>query len=238
MTFSFGQSAPFSSALFADAFGMMHKEAERDVCRLLDAGAEFFSISDDKEVLTQGIGIPFSVEGRWLLYLYALATVPAARGKGLLRTLLREVAEGAGAAGYSALTLLPATPALAEAYGRMGFTERYPAGGAAVLRTGADLSLTLEQGLSASNAEHDAALYPALGRHLSPELFSFTLSTLGDAVLPFRLDEGYALLARDDRTHALAVSGEIAVREKGAHAFLLFPLRGRAPRRLPEPMPR
>ncbi len=239
MTFSFGPNAPYSTSLSAEAFGMPLAEAEADFAALLAAGAQPFSIHEAGAVLSEGIGIPFSVEGRWLLYLYALATERAARGRGLLRTLLKEVAEGAAGAGYSALTLLPATVALAGAYGRMGFTERYFAGGAPVIRTGEDLFLKIQGDLPVEEADR-GVLYRALGRHLSPALFDFTLSTLGGAILPARMgDAGYALLLRDDPTRALSASEDVAceVDREGA-AFLLCPLRGRPPRRLPEPMPR
>ncbi len=239
MTFSFGPSAPFSVELFSDAFGMSYGEAEADFRTLLEAGAQPFSIRDEGTVLSQGIGIPFSVEGRWLLYLYALATARAARGRGLLRTLLGEVAESAAGAGYSALTLLPASEALSEAYGRMGFKERYFAGGAPVIKTGDDLFLRIGGNFPMEKAE-GSALYRALGRHLSPALFDFTLSTLGEHVAAFHLgEEGYALLSPEDSTCALAVSEGMSARERdGGAAFLLLPLRGRPPRRLPEPMPR
>lgn len=238
MIFSFGPNAPFRASLFSEAFGVPLAEAEADRSALLAAGAQPFSIHEGGEVLSQGIGIPFSVEGRWLLYLYALATAPASRGRGLLRTLLREVAEAARDAGYSALSLLPATASLAEAYGRMGFTEAYPAGGAPVISSSEDLALSLTEELP-TRRTGGSPLYRALGRHLSPALFAFTLTTLKEQLCPFRICDRFALLHRRDRTRALCISEEVASDERSAPAFfLLYPLRGRPPRALPEPMPR
>ena len=96
-------------------------------------------------MLSQGVGIKIDTDRGALLYLYALTTDHAARGQGLLRTLLKEIAVMAEKRGFIGLCLLPADDALRCAYRRMGFTTECPAGGAPLITVFADLALHLEE---------------------------------------------------------------------------------------------
>ena len=239
-----GKEAPFSAALYAEAFGGTEEEARADLDALRRADARPFSLSREGEVLSQGIGIPFWADGaKPVLYLYALATAAPARGQGLMRTLLREVAERYGESTYSCLCLLPASEALTAAYGRMGFSERRPAGGAAALRAEDDFSLRFGSLPDFEPCSLEEMRAP-LGMALSRELFAYAATSLGDRVMPTRIKAPfgyeYALLYRDDPHLALAVTDGLkdSVTRQGAHDFLLLPLRRELPASIPEPLPR
>ena len=239
-----GKEAPFSAALYAEAFGGTEEEARADLDALRRAGAQPFSLSREGEVLSQGIGIPLWADGaKPMLYLYALATAASARGQGLMRTLLREVAERYGESAYAALCLLPASEQLAAAYGRMGFSERRPAGGAAILRSADDFSLRFGSLPDFEPCPFEEMRVP-LGMVLSRELSAYAAASLGDRVMPVRIKAPfgyeYALLYRDDPHLALAVTNGLkdSMTRQGAHDFLLFPLRRELPGSIPEPLPR
>lgn len=59
--------------------------------------------------------------GRKLAYLYAIATHPEHRGKGLCRTLVENTKQFLTAAGYHGALLVPEDEGLAAMYGKMGF---------------------------------------------------------------------------------------------------------------------
>ncbi len=241
MTFALGENAPFSVPLYAEAFGIEETEAEADISALLSAGGAFpFSLSEGGRVLSQGISIPFWADGAVpVSYLYALATDLASRGQGLLRTLIRETAERARQSAYTALCLLPADKALADAYRRMGFSEERPAGGAAILGGTADLSLRFDAPPTFVPSSADELRIP-LGNALPKRLFSYAVSSLGDGVMPCRIGEEYAILLREDPRYALAVTDGLSASVRRIHgdSYLLMPLAGSLPKTIPEPLPR
>ena len=57
-----------------------------------------------------------------LAYVYAVATDPAYRGRGLCRTLMAETMEVLKNSGYSGVVLVPQKPGLINMYAGMGFT--------------------------------------------------------------------------------------------------------------------
>lgn len=61
------------------------------------------------------------LEGARLAYLYAVATDPACRGRGLCRELMADTMERLKAAGYRGAVLVPQEPWLIEMYKGMGF---------------------------------------------------------------------------------------------------------------------
>lgn len=230
------ESRMLSPRLYAEGFSLPLDEAKNDLRRLSHAGALPLSLSCEGSVLSQGFGIPINTENGAVLYLYALTTAPAARGQGLLRTLLRESAVMARAKGFSALCLIPADATLAHAYRRMGFTEELFAGGAPHIETPADLAIRLDLAACPIGAEEHEALYGALGQHMTREMFDFTLSTLAPAVLPMKAEEGYALALADDPRYALAAS--FPTHRARPHTLLTAPLCGRLPDGIFEPLPR
>lgn len=239
-----GQEAPLSAALYAEAFGGTVGEAEAELSALLAADAHPFSLSREGEVLSQGIGIPLWADGAMpVLYLYALVTAPSARGQGLMRTLLREVAARYGKSAYTALCLLPASEQLAAAYGRMGFRERRSAGGAATLRSEDDFSLRFASLPDFEPCSFEETRVP-LGMALHRELFAYATASLGERVIAARIQRPYgyeyALLFRDDPLLALAVTEGLAagVTRQAGHDLLLHPLGRPLPTFIPEPLPR
>lgn len=240
MTYAHGKNAPFSVALYAEAFGCSAAEAKADIDALVSADAVPFSLSESGTVLTQGIGIPLWADGVIpVYYLYALATAPAARRQGFLRTLLEEVAKRAKESAYAALCLLPANDALAAAYERMGFTEHRPAGGSATPSAPSELALRFRE-MPVYTICHEEELRIPLGMALSSPLFSYAVSSLGEGLLPCRIGNGFAILLRDDPHCALAVSPSLssAVQRVGKQDFLLYPLGRPLPHTIPEPLPR
>lgn len=241
MTFAFGKDATFSARLYAEAFGIEGMEAEADLASLFSSEGAFpFSLSEGGRVLSQGIFIPLWADGAVPVgYLYALATEPASRGQGHLRTLIREAAEGARESAYAALCLLPADPGLADAYRRMGFTEKRPAGGAPAITGAGDLSLRLRGAPAFVPCEPEELRIP-LGNALPRGVFSYAFASLGESVAACRIGEDYAILDRRDPRYALAVTKGLrsSVQGVGEHSYLLMPLAGPLPKEIPEPLPR
>ena len=62
-----------------------------------------------------------ALEGAKLAYLYAVATDPAHRGKGLCKALMADTLAVLKAEGYQGVLLVPQEPWLVEMYRRMGF---------------------------------------------------------------------------------------------------------------------
>ena len=60
-------------------------------------------------------------------YIYAAATLPQARGQGIMSRLLKEAADGAAKDGISFLTLRPANPPLFDYYAKHGYDTIYKA---------------------------------------------------------------------------------------------------------------
>ena len=238
MIFSVTDSAAISPTLYAEAFGMSAEEASADIAALTEGGALPLTLSNGGVTLTQGFALPLIADGLPLLYLYALATLPAARGQGHLRTLLERAADYARGAGYRALVLLPANEALAEAYTRMGFTETRTAGGAAALGRASDLTYLCEGEGAPVPIEVEECL-PPLGGALPAPLLAFAIRSLAPAVLPYRVGESICLLLATDLRHALCADRCHAIHKTtDRHRLLLRPLGGRLPEAIPEPLPR
>ena len=67
--------------------------------------------------------LPVELRGARGAYLYAAATLPALRGRGYMRALVREALAGARAAGLQFVYLCPAEEALYAFYEPLGFTQ-------------------------------------------------------------------------------------------------------------------
>lgn len=65
--------------------------------------------------------IPVTLEGQPGAYVYAVATAPAQRGRGLCRTLMGELEGALAAQGCAFAALCPAEPSLYDFYGRLGY---------------------------------------------------------------------------------------------------------------------
>ena len=63
-----------------------------------------------------------SCDGAPMAYLYAVATDPAVRGRGLCRALMEDTCELLTRRGYAGILLKPADEGLRRMYGRMGFS--------------------------------------------------------------------------------------------------------------------
>ena len=234
---SFSAESPALSArLYAEGFSLSQEDAEKDLAALLSAGAIPLTLSACGTVRSQGVGIKIDTDRGAMLYLYALTTDQAARGQGLLRTLLRETAALAKKQGYIGLCLLPADDALRSAYRRMGFTEERPAGGAPLITAATDLALYLDKAAEPLTETDGEALYAALGQHMTRAMLDYTLSTLAPAVLPMKAMGGYALALACAPHHALAASSPAKRIE--SHTLLAMPLGNELPSSIPEPLPR
>lgn len=64
---------------------------------------------------------PCSCGGQKFAYVYAVATEPEFRGRGLCRSLMEDTAEILKAEGYDGILLYPATESLVQMYRKMGF---------------------------------------------------------------------------------------------------------------------
>ena len=228
-----------SPRLYAEAFDTDVGEAAATLSAFIEAGALPLLLFEGDALVSQGLGIELNVEGRRMLYLYALATDTAARNRGFLRTLLKETAAVFAARGYAALCLLPANAALADAYRRMGFSETAPAGAQPLPETPEDFSLYAEELPTFTPTDDLDFLHGAIGGAMSRAMLSATVATLADVVYPARLADEAALLSRRHPGCALAVSSGLMplFRRRPTAELLLMPLSGKAATP-PEPLPR
>lgn len=97
-------------------------------------------------------------EGRRLAYLYAVATAPEYRHRGLCRELMANAQEALAARGYDGSVLVPADDGLRRMYAAMGYRN-----------FGGVESLTLPAGASVPLREVTPQEYAALRRNYLPE---------------------------------------------------------------------
>lgn len=97
-------------------------------------------------------------EGRRLAYLYAVATAPEYRHRGLCRELMTNAQEALAARGYDGSVLVPADDGLRQMYAAMGYRN-----------FGGVENLTLPAGASVSLWEVTPEEYAALRRNYLPQ---------------------------------------------------------------------
>lgn len=102
---AFGDSDSFLDRFFALAYAP-------DRCRC---------ITEDGQVLAALYWFDTQCEGQHLAYLYAVATDPAHRNRGLCRKLIADTLSHLKAAGFHGALLVPENDALARMYEAMGF---------------------------------------------------------------------------------------------------------------------
>ncbi len=78
-------------------------------------------LEEDGAPISMVYSLPASVGGRRLQYIYAAATLPAYRGRGLFGELLRYAQESARLDGCVGSFLRPAEPSLVDYYARFGY---------------------------------------------------------------------------------------------------------------------
>lgn len=79
-------------------------------------------ITEDDSVLAALYWLDTTCEGRRLAYIYAVATDPAHRNRGLCRRLMENTLSALKARGYDGALLVPVTPDLIRMYEKMGFS--------------------------------------------------------------------------------------------------------------------
>lgn len=104
---AFGDGDDFLDLFFAAAFSP-------DRCRC---------ILDGDRLLAAHYWFDVSAGGQKMAYLYAVATDPAHRGKGLCRHLMEDAKRHLPALGYDALLLVPQDEGLRNMYRKMGFED-------------------------------------------------------------------------------------------------------------------
>lgn len=77
--------------------------------------------TEDERLISMVFGLPVTHEGKQLQYIYAAATLPAYRGRGVFGELLRFALARAKEAGCIGSFLHPATPSLIDYYARFGY---------------------------------------------------------------------------------------------------------------------
>lgn len=104
---AFGDEDAFLDAFFHTAFSP-------DRCRC---------ILEEGEVRAVLYWFDVSCKKQQFAYLYAVATAPAVRGRGLCRTLMEDTGKLLAAQGYSGLILVPQKEPLRQMYAKMGYTD-------------------------------------------------------------------------------------------------------------------
>ena len=69
--------------------------------------------------------MPVTLEGEAGAYVYAVATAPERRGRGLCRALMRELENALAAQGLAFTVLCPAEPSLYDLYAKMGYETAF-----------------------------------------------------------------------------------------------------------------
>lgn len=104
---AFGDSEEFIDFFFSTAYSP-------DRCR---------SITVDGQLAAALHWLDCTYQGQKLAYLYAVATHPDFRGRGLCRELMAQTHETLAAQGYAGALLMPAEPGLRQMYAKMGYRE-------------------------------------------------------------------------------------------------------------------
>ena len=151
------EDLPGLRALWADAFGeeggwlegFFRTAFEREKCRC---------VTVDGAVAAGLFWFDGVCRGAKVAYLYAVATLPAFRGRGLCRRLLADTGEYLAARSYGGMVLVPGEPGLFRFYAGLGFLECAPV-----------REFTAVPGPEASSLERiGPAEYGALRRELLP----------------------------------------------------------------------
>lgn len=130
----FGDSDAFLDTFFSTAYA-----PER--CRCITA---------PEELLAALYWFDVACDGQKFAYIYAVATDPAHRGKGLCRRLMEDTAHVLQGAGYHGILLVPQDQELQTMYGKMGY----------------EAATTLDEFFCA------AAAVPASVREITPEAYA------------------------------------------------------------------
>lgn len=104
---AFGDTQAFIDCFFRTAFS--HK---RSMC-----------IASDEEVLAAAYWLEVEFSGKPAAYVYAVATAPAHRGKGLCRKLMDAIHSHLETWGYAGVILVPGDDALRQMYGKLGYAD-------------------------------------------------------------------------------------------------------------------
>ena len=110
---AFGDTDDFLDDFFSTAYA-----PERSRCITVNGGVAAVLYWFDCELPSRTENV-----SRKLAYVYAVATDPIHRGKGLCRKLMEDTAETLTANGYDGIVLVPQKPSLIAMYEKMGFTH-------------------------------------------------------------------------------------------------------------------
>lgn len=180
--------------LFCTCFGVEAGEAE-DILSRLAADATALMAEEDGVPVSQGLMIPMMLGEHFGYYLYALATAPAARGRGYLRALVRAAEDYARDTEGRFLLLIPADGRLSDTYARMGFSEKI---GLHASADGARFTLRLPPAATRPFTGDFGELYPLSSRRLPFSAFCVALDSVSDAGRILLTDSGYRVVSRND----------------------------------------
>ena len=141
---AFGDTDAFLDDFFSTAYA-----PERSRC-----------ITVDGEVAAALYWLDCTLEGARLAYIYAVATDPGQRGKGLCRALMADTARVLEQAGYQGIVLVPQKPSLIQMYAGMGYV---PCSGVAEFHVMAGEPISLRKVTSAEFATLRRDLLPVGG---------------------------------------------------------------------------
>jgi ribosomal protein S18 acetylase RimI-like enzyme len=194
---AFGDEDAFLDAFFSTAY----------------SPARCLCILDEDQVLAALYWFDASCENHKFAYLYAVATDPAHRGKGLCRRLMDATAQHLTVQGYSGLILVPQKEPLRRMYRKMGYTD---CGSVSTFTAPPeDLPLSLRRLTAAEYALRRRKLLPPAGVIQEEEslffLASYALFFEGDDWLAaLTIEEGklvcHELLGNPDAAYALVAA--------------------------------
>ena len=195
-------SRPLWLACFDDA-------SEAELVRLLSTcprDTRVLLAKEDGVAVAQGLLMPLTLSGRRGYYLYAIATHPSYRGRGYMHAFLTEAKKEALQNGLDFLLLIPATSALADAYRRAGFSQKWPL---AADEAGDDpiYRLPPNEPLFPYDGNFDA-LFARYDGELSKDMLRTALASVSEKTRIFYTESGFCVASCKD--HAACFTADRA----------------------------
>lgn len=216
-------------ALWEEIFG----DKEEDVREFISAcvsSSYAVSFLSHGITLSQFVAIECNICGERGIYIYALCTSPAYRGRGLMRELITAAREHFNRFGYKYFMLLPADEKLADTYKRMGFSYSLAAFASPLPEREKDIFGVGDCIFNFERREYDGdttKLYELSSRVFSYELFRHSLSAFSSVlkIIAFRDNDGANGFAVVSGKHIFLTSKKHSalVQSEGKISALIMP---------------
>ena len=219
------------TSLWCDIFGD-DKDDIREFISACVSSAYAVSFVSSMKTLSQFLAVECNISSVRGIYIYALCTSPAYRGRGYMRELLAVAKNHFSNFGYKFFMLLPADEKLAETYRRIGFSHPLAAYATPLPEREGDVFGESEEILKFEKEDFDGditKLYELSSKVFSYELFRYFISAFSSVfkVFSFRDGEGECgfAIACGKRLLLASKKHSILVRNEGRISALVMPFR-------------